>query len=96
MDKDKDKDNNKYKDKDKDKINPSFNEIDSYGKERGYNLPIQKIIDHYTNGGELNYWIDRDNKKVKRWKSKISSVWFKDEYLIKKKNVFVIDTRERS
>lgn len=62
------------------KVNPSFKEIENYGIQKGYNLPIQKIIDFYTNGGELNYWIDSNNKKVIRWKSKVSSVWFKDEF----------------
>lgn len=59
---------------------PTFSEIEKYGNEKGYNLPVQKIIDFYTNGGELNYWIDSNGKKVVRWKSKISSVWFKDEF----------------
>ncbi len=64
----------------KTKVNPTFDEVESYGIEKGYNLPVQKIIDHYTDGGNLDYWIDANDKKVIRWKSKISSIWFKDEY----------------
>ncbi len=89
-DSDNDIDNDNVKEKGKSKVkkkvNPSFKEIDDYGKEKGYNLPVQTIIDHYTNGGELDYWIDANNKKVIRWKSKISSVWLKPEHLIKKNN----------
>jgi hypothetical protein len=72
-------------------VNPSFSEVEIYGKEKGYDIPVQKIIDHYTNGGELNYWIDAKNKKVIRWKSKISSVWFKDEYKIIEKKLSLND-----
>jgi len=67
----------------KSKVNPTLTEIDEYGKSKGYKLPCQKIIDHYTNGGELDYWIDTNNKNVQRWKGKLSSVWLKDEYKIK-------------
>ena len=64
---------------------PSFNEIKEYGEEKGYSLPVQKIIDFYTDGGNLNYWVDSNNKKVVRWKGKLSSIWFKEEYKIKPK-----------
>lgn len=67
----------------KTKVNPSFKEVEDYGKEKGYNLPVQKIIDHYTDGGNLDYWIDAKNKKVLRWKSKVASVWFQSEIKIK-------------
>lgn len=69
----------------KKQVNPSFEEIQSYGLENGYDLPVKKIIDFYTDGGQLNYWVDSKNKKVQRWRSKLSSVWFKPEYKLHEK-----------
>jgi len=64
-------------------VNPSFDEVEQYGKENGYDLPVQKIINHYTNGGKFDNWINSKGKDVKLWRRTLSNNWFEAEYKIK-------------
>jgi DNA invertase Pin-like site-specific DNA recombinase len=80
--KDKDKDNNKDNNKDKDK-DISINDIKLYFFENGYSeITAQKFFDYYS----VASWKDSKGNKVKNWKQKAQSVWFKDENKIKDTN----------
>jgi hypothetical protein len=56
-------------------IYPTPEEINLYCISKGYKIDSQKIFDYYSQ----NDWKDVNGKKVLNWKSKILSVWCKDE-----------------
>lgn len=58
-------------------IPPTVHEVTAFFKEKGY-AEIQGIRawEYYTSRD----WIDANKKPVDNWKSKMISVWFKDEY----------------
>jgi hypothetical protein len=58
---------------------PSVDEVKDYFKECGYKEIIAiKAFNHY----HLADWHDTNGKKVKNWKQKLSTNWFKDEHKI--------------
>jgi hypothetical protein len=72
-----DKDKDKDKEQDKDKFTPpSLDEVKEYFKEKGYKIEAAITAFNYY---DVAGWKDRDGKKVKSWKQKMISVWFKDE-----------------
>ena len=86
-DKDKDKDKDKYKDKDKDKDNnkftpPTLQEVIDYFLEKGYKKEIAEKMHEYYNVAE---WKDSRGTKIKNWKQKANSVWFKENAQEKRK-----------
>lgn len=60
-------------------IPPSFEEFDSYFKEKGYGLISKKVFDYYSTAD----WYDSQGNKVKNWKQKVQGVWFKEENKVK-------------
>lgn len=57
-------------------IPPSEKEVIDYFLENGYNLETaKKAFQYYA----VANWIDSNGKKIKSWKQKMISVWFKDE-----------------
>lgn len=55
---------------------PSFDDVLSYFKEKGYTKETaNKAFDYY----EAMNWYDSKGNPVKNWKGKMVSVWFKDE-----------------
>jgi hypothetical protein len=74
----------KIKKKNKEYIKPSLTDISTYIQEKGYDTNIaQKFFDYYEAGD----WHDSNGRKVKNWKQKLNSVWFKDENKVKKVNL---------
>jgi hypothetical protein len=74
----------KIKKKNKEYIKPSLTDITTYIQEKGYDTNIaQKFFDYYEAGD----WHDSNGRKVKNWKQKLNSVWFKDENKVKKVNL---------
>lgn len=60
---------------------PNLVEVKSYFKSKGYSdKGAETFFNYYTETG----WKDKDGKDVKNWKLKAVSVWFRDEYKIKK------------
>ena len=60
---------------------PSFDDIETYCKEKGYNVDPDKFFDYYHD----NDWYDKHGNKVKCWKGRLRT-WnkrdqkFKDDY----------------
>lgn len=55
---------------------PSLVEVESYFLENGYSAAAaKKAFDYYASAN----WVDSKSNKVKNWKQKMISVWFKDE-----------------
>jgi hypothetical protein len=76
--------NTKLIQKKKEYIKPSLTDITIYIQEKGYDTNIaQKFFDYYEAGD----WHDSNGRKVKNWKQKLNSVWFKDENKVKKVNL---------
>lgn len=66
----------KYDKKDKPKvIGPTFDEVKSYFKEKGYREDVAKT---FFDGYEANEWKDSNQKVIKNWRMKAIQVWFKD------------------
>jgi len=64
----------------KDVVDPTLDEVKSYFIENGYtSLSAEKAYKYYDTGK----WHDSKGNKVKNWKMKMQSVWFKDENAIK-------------
>lgn len=57
-------------------VPPTIEEVRKYFLENGYTEEAANKAHEYYN---LRNWIDNNNKKVSNWKSKMISVWFKDE-----------------
>lgn len=55
---------------------PIMNEVIAYFKENGF---TQSYAERAFNFYNENDWMDSNEKKVMSWKSKMQSVWFKDE-----------------
>lgn len=66
-------------------VPPSPDSIKKFGLENGYNLDGYKIFDYYNDKN----WKDSKGNKVKDWKKKIKTIWFKPEYKIQKKKIAV-------
>jgi len=67
----------------KDNPPPSLKEVEEFFSKNGYSKELAKrFFDYYENGEPP--WTDRDGKKVKAWKRKAISVWFKEENKEKK------------
>lgn len=59
---------------------PTLEEVKDYFKEKGYDPKAgERAFDYYD---DLK-WFDSQGNQVKSWKSKMNSVWFKDENKIK-------------
>ena len=80
-DSDSDSDNGSDNDKEKDSerikfIPPSYEEVWQYFYDNSYTaVAAKKAFDYY----EASNWVDSRGNKVKNWKQKMISVWFKDE-----------------
>jgi len=61
-------------------IPPSILEVEVYFFENGYRKEIGKKAHQYYDVAD---WSDSKGNKVKNWKQKMNSVWFKDEHKIK-------------
>lgn len=67
-------------------IAPTFDEAKKYFNENGYSdASAQSFIKYYDAGD----WTDSKGNKVKNWKQKAQSVWFKDENALKVNNEHV-------
>jgi len=65
--------------KTKEFIPPTLDEVKSFFKERGYTEEAAlKFYDYYS----LGDWKDGKGNRVKNWRQKASSVWFRDEHKI--------------
>lgn len=57
-------------------VPPTLDEVKAYFKERGYTAEIAtKAYDYYSTAN----WKDSNGRRIKDWKQKMISVWFKDE-----------------
>lgn len=67
-------------------IPPTIDEVKDYCHQNNYTEELaQKAFKHY----DISGWKDTNGKEVKNWKQKISTNWFKDEFMIKnKENLF--------
>jgi hypothetical protein len=59
--------------------NPTLQEVKQYFKDWGYS---EKAAEKAFNYYEAANWHDSKGNKVKNWKQKMQSVWFKDENII--------------
>lgn len=60
--------------------NVNVNEVKDYFKEKGYTeIAAIKFFEYYS----VSDWVDGKGNKVKNWKQKANSVWFKEENKIK-------------
>jgi biotin operon repressor len=67
---------NKEKKENKVFIPPTIFELKQYFKENGYNeQSAEKMFNYY----DVANWHDAKGNKIKNWKQKAQSVWFKDE-----------------
>ena len=55
---------------------PTFEEVKSFFKEKGYNEQLAKT---FFDGYDVNEWKDSNDKLIKNWKMKAIQVWFKDD-----------------
>lgn len=70
---------------------PTIDEVRVFCKEKGY---IQDLADRAFNHYDLGEWKDTNGNKVKNWKQKISTNWFKDEFKITE-NTLLFSKQER-
>jgi len=54
---------------------PSPQEVMEYALGLGYEVNGKAFVDYYAD----NDWYDKNNKKVRAWKSKVSKVWCREE-----------------
>lgn len=70
-----------FKDKKRTKtefLPPSEDDVISYFDEKGYSdYAAKRAFEYYNTAG----WVDSQGKKVKNWKQKMISIWFKPENL---------------
>jgi len=60
----------------KNNVPPTLFEVQAYFLEKGFSdVSAKTAFDYYTRLG----WVDSQGKKVKNWKLKMTSVWFKEE-----------------
>jgi len=72
-----DSDNDNDSDNDIKKYNiPTIEEVKAYFRERGYREDVAVRAFEFYNVAK---WVDSKGKKVRNWKQKMNSVWFKDE-----------------
>lgn len=69
-------------DKSKKFIHPSLEEVKKYFIENGYSQSAATKAFNYYNTAQ---WVDSKGNKVRNWKQKMISVWFKDENKIQTK-----------
>lgn len=85
-DKDKDKDKEedirlkREVDKEEKTVAPALSDVISYFNEKGYR---SEIAERAFNMYDVNNWFDTKGNKVRNWKMKMQSVWFKEENKIK-------------
>lgn len=72
----KEKKGNKSKEKEKVFIVPSLDDVKIYFKENGYSETTAITAFNFYNSAD---WFDSKGNKVKSWKQKMISVWFKEE-----------------
>ena len=60
----------------KEYVIPTMNDVKDYFQSKGYKTSAAKTAFNYYDA--LN-WHDKDGNRVKSWKGKMVSVWFKDE-----------------
>ncbi len=70
------------------KAPPSLDEVVKYFKENGYSDEAAKKAHKYY---EENDWHDSQGNKVRAWKQKMISVWFKPEHKIKSLEKAMVD-----
>lgn len=56
-------------------VPPTIEEMEQYCKEKGYKIDVKMVHAYYADNG----WKDARGNKVKNWKGKLNSVWFKEE-----------------
>jgi hypothetical protein len=66
-------------------------EVEDYFIENGYRKDVAEKFYNYYN---VSDWKDAKGNKVKNWKQKAQSVWFKDENKIGKKKYDPTDPRQ--
>lgn len=72
----KEESNKEKEESNKEKVSPTLLEVQNYFNEKGYKeLVANKAFEYYESAN----WIDSRGNKVKNWKQKMISVWFKDE-----------------
>lgn len=54
---------------------PTPKEVMEYALELGYQVNGKAFVDYYAE----NDWYDKNNKKVRAWKSKVSKVWCRED-----------------
>jgi hypothetical protein len=54
---------------------PTPQEVMEYALELGYEVNGKAFVDYYAD----NDWYDKNNKKVRAWKSKVAKVWCREE-----------------
>lgn len=66
----------KQRTKNKEQLPPNVEEVKSFFIEKGYSIDAAvRAYEYYA----VNDWKDKSGKKVKNWKQKMISVWFKPE-----------------
>lgn len=56
-------------------VPPTAEEVSDYAMSLGYQVNGRAFVDYYAD----NDWYDKNNKKVRAWKSKVSKVWCREE-----------------
>jgi len=56
-------------------VPPQPSEVEDYAKSQGYKIDGKMFVAHYA----TNDWKDAKGNRVKNWKGKLHSVWFKPE-----------------
>jgi hypothetical protein len=73
-------------------VNVNINEVKDYFKEKGYTeISAIKFYEYYS----VADWMDGKGNKVKNWKQKAQSVWFKDENKIVEKPIGIKSVAEQ-
>ncbi len=57
---------------------PTFEELQAYCLEKGFEHLAQQIFDYYEAGKVDGQWFDSNGKLIKNWKMKLCGVWFKE------------------
>jgi len=73
-------------------VNVNINEVKDYFKDKGYTeISAIKFYEYYS----VADWMDGKGNKVKNWKQKAQSVWFKDENKIVEKPIGIKSVAEQ-
>jgi len=67
---------------------PTLQEVKSYFAEKGYREDVAERAYEFYNVAD---WHDSKGKKVKNWKQKMQSVWFKDENKLQVKKQLITE-----